>query len=171
MPKKLSFYDAAIPSYRNGLMGLLGMLDKTAAHRSGVDEAVLLGKNLAERLYPLGQQIIAACGHAEKDPALVVGIEPPTWTEPGSTLVGLRRRVAAALDFLQGIEPDQFDGGADQGIPHGGHSMKATDYILHHSLPHFYFHLTAIYVTLRQNTVPIAKPDFLGIATPGEVAG
>ncbi|MCW5715769.1 MAG: DUF1993 domain-containing protein [Bauldia sp.] len=166
-----SLYDASIPGYRDGLRGLLGILDKTAAHLGGRDESELLGQSLAERLFPLGRQVIAACGHAEKDPALAAGIDPPRAIDgPTLSIVALRRRVVAALEFLLAVEPERLNGGADREIPHGGHLMKASEYILRHSLPHFYFHLTIVYVTLRQNGVPIGKPDFLGTAQPGAVA-
>lgn len=166
-----SLFEASIPSYREGLAGLRGIIDKTALYLDGgTDEAVLLGRSLAERLYPLGRQIVAACGHAEKDPALVAAIDPPKPGEIEMSLRGLRARVDAAITFLAGLDRDRINAGAERGIPHGGHSMRATEYLLRHSLPHFYFHLTIVYVTLRQQGVPIGKPDFLGDGQAGKAA-
>jgi len=40
--------------------------------------------------------------------------------------------------------------------------MTASDYVVEHGLPNFFFHLTTAYAILRHNGVDIGKRDYLG---------
>jgi hypothetical protein len=42
--------------------------------------------------------------------------------------------------------------------------VKAGEYLLHFSMPNFYFHLTTAYDILRNNGLEIGKADFMGEA-------
>ena len=43
--------------------------------------------------------------------------------------------------------------------------MTATNYLLQHCQPNFYFHASMIYALLRHNGVDVGKKDFLGELT------
>jgi hypothetical protein len=40
--------------------------------------------------------------------------------------------------------------------------MKGADYLLHFSMPNFYFHVITAYDILRNNGLEIGKSDFMG---------
>ena len=41
-------------------------------------------------------------------------------------------------------------------------TLTGADYLLHYSMPNFYFHATTSYDILRHNGVEIGKNDFMG---------
>jgi uncharacterized protein len=43
-------------------------------------------------------------------------------------------------------------------------TLKGADYLLHFSVPHFYFHVTTAYDILRHDGLEIGKDDFMGEA-------
>jgi hypothetical protein len=43
-------------------------------------------------------------------------------------------------------------------------TLKGGDYLVHFSMPHFYFHVTTAYDILRSNGLEIGKDDFMGEA-------
>ena len=43
-------------------------------------------------------------------------------------------------------------------------TLKGADYLLHFSMPNFYFHVTTAYDILRNNGLEIGKDDFMGEA-------
>ena len=40
--------------------------------------------------------------------------------------------------------------------------MAGADFLLHLTLPHFFFHVTTAYAILRTNGIDLAKRDFMG---------
>lgn len=161
-----SLHSASMTAYASGLAGLLGLIDRAAGHLAGRpgDEASLLRRSLATRLHPLGRQILAACGHAERDPARVAALDLPPRAEAPMTLPALRARVERALAFVRSVPPERINNNADRRIRDGWSQMSGADYLRLHSIPHFYFHLTVVYLTLRQSGVPVGKADFVGPA-------
>lgn len=152
---------ASIETYRIGLVRLLGFIDRTVEHLSGGPPEGLLAQSLATRLDPLGQQIFAACRHAEHDLASAAGLATPSLDQPVMALPALRARVERALAFVQSIAPESIDEGLMVEYGPARQRMLAMDYLRHYSTPHFYFHLSVIYVTLRKNGIPLAKSDFV----------
>ena len=47
-------------------------------------------------------------------------------------------------------------------VGHRTQTLKGSDYLLHFSMPNFYFHVTTAYAILRHNGVVIGKGDFMG---------
>jgi hypothetical protein len=41
-------------------------------------------------------------------------------------------------------------------------TLRGADYLLHFSMPNFYFHITTAYDILRHNGLEIGKEDFMG---------
>jgi hypothetical protein len=67
-----------------------------------------------------------------------------------------------------GTKAEQIDGseGREVVLTIAGTPLKLNgeQYLLHFSLPNFYFHCTTAYAILRQSGVEIGKRDFLGAA-------
>ena len=76
--------------------------------------------------------------------------------------------IAKTLEFLNGVDAKKMEGMSEIEItfPIGDRTMtlKGGDYLLHFSMPNFYFHLTTAYDILRNNGLEIGKADFMGEA-------
>lgn len=163
------FYDATVPVYRRGLNGLLTLLAR-ANESSGPDANPLdyLGSTAAEPLRPISGQIVISCHKAGNDMRRVLGRPVLNWPSVELTFAGVNQRIHETCDFLAGLGVDEVVQAQQATVTLGSaakgnlRTMPATDFILARSLPQFFFHLTAVYVTLRQAGVKIGKPDFLG---------
>ena len=173
----MTITDLLIPTYRNMLGTLRGLLDKAAA-QLGPDQAeTLLSARLAPDMFPLATQIRFACVQAREAPLRLLG-EPlgpiqPVLDEgrsggdrPG-TLAEARARIDEALAFLDGLPADALDAGPGSGpieltLPMGltfdlTREQLARDW----ALGQFYFHVMAAYAILRKEGVEIGKADYV----------
>lgn len=168
----LPLASASIEIYRVGLLRLHGFIDRTIEHLSRKDgeQASLLRRSLAKQLFPLGKQIVAACFHAERDLARAAGLEVPPRSSPPMTLSDLRKRVERAIAYVDSIAPESIDDGITVVYGRAARTLSAVDYIRHYSIPHFHFHLSVVYVTLRMCGVPLGKSDFVREVEHGALA-
>ena len=79
----------------------------------------------------------------------------------------LKSRIAAAIDFVQGLPRAEIDGAGDKEVVFtfkNGATRKFTgrSLLLTFSVPQFFFHLTTAYDILRHCGVELAKKNFLG---------
>lgn len=149
------------------LGGLDGWLDKTVAYATArkFDPNTLLTARLAPDMFPLARQIQATCDQAKYAAARVAGKEVPAHADTEQTIDELRKRVALVRAFLDTFTAKDFEGTDDRSVTTprwAGKSMTATNYLLEHAMPNFFFHLTATYSILRHNGVDIGKRDYLG---------
>jgi hypothetical protein len=92
----------------------------------------------------------------------------PSHPDTEKTVAELRARIATVIAFLDTFKAADFDGtdARKLSLPRWeGKSMTATDYVIQHAMPNFFFHLTTAYDLLRHNGVDIGKRDFLGQLT------
>lgn len=152
----------AVPVLVRYLRQLLQMLDKAAAH----GEPVLLQGRLAPDMFTLGQQVQIAAGFAQRAVAPLVGAQPPSLGEGDAPdLASLRQRVEAALAFVSGLAQAQFEAAPPLLNTRAGEAWLAfapLDFLRLYALPNFFFHLGMAYALLRQQGVPLGKPDFDG---------
>jgi hypothetical protein len=118
-------------------------------------------------MFTLARQVRQASDFGRNAPGRLAGVELPSFPDTdGTSFAELKDRVARSLDFVQGFRRDQIDGTEDKDIVWmaGGQqrSMKGRVYLLHFSIPHFFFHVTTAYAILRHNGVEIGKRDFIG---------
>jgi len=149
------------------LRNLDAWLDKGAlfATAKGFDPNVLLQSRLAPDMFPLVRQIQAACDQAKYVAARAAGKEAPSHADNEQTLEEARRRIATVVAYLDTFAKSDFDGADARTIKlprWEGKSMTATDYVVEHGLPNFFFHLTTAYAILRHNGVDVGKRDYLG---------
>jgi len=161
-PLSSQLHATAVPVLVHYLRQLLQMLDKAAAHGG---PALLQGR-LAPDMFTLGQQVQIAAGFAQRAVAPLVGAEPPSLGEGDAPdLAALRRRVAAALAFVGGLAPAQFEAAPALLRTRAGEAwleFVPLDFLRLYALPNFFFHLGMAYALLRQQGVPLGKPDFDG---------
>ena len=165
-----SIYQASVPVYIRRLEALSAILDKAAAYASQrkIDPAALIQARLYPDMLPLGRQVQIACSHAVRGAARLSGAEPASVEDKETSFDDLTARVAKTLAFLKSVDAKKMEGMEDREItyPVGDRKMtlKAGEYLLHFSMPNFYFHLTTAYDILRNNGLEIGKADFMGEA-------
>lgn len=162
----LSLYDASVPVYLRGLRGLAGALEDASAFaaRSGLDPVELLRAPIVEGFLAAGLQAEAACAHADRDLGRVLGVEPRSRPAVEMTFAILSALTVDTIAALERIDRGRLDRAAATTLVEGTEAMTGFDYILHHSIPHFYFHLTAMNLILRHHGVEAGDPDFLWAA-------
>ena len=164
----LSIFDASVPVYARRLEALSGVLDKAIAYAAErkIDHAVLLQARLFPDMLSLERQVRIACGHALRGTARLTGAEPAAVSGDATSLEDLKGWIAETLEIINGIDAALMGGMDDREITfpvgHRTQTLKGSDYLLHFSMPNFYFHVTTAYAILRHNGVVIGKGDFMG---------
>jgi hypothetical protein len=132
------------------------------------DPSVLLQSRLAPDMFPLMRQIQSACDQAKYAASRTAGKETPSHPDTEQSMDEARRRIATVVAYLDGFTAADFDGVESRTISlprWEGKSMTATDYLVEHAMPNFFFHLTSAYAILRHNGVDVGKRDYLGKLT------
>jgi len=82
------------------------------------------------------------------------------------TFTDLKARLAKTAAFVQSFKPNDVDGSEDREIKLtlGEHTMsfKGQPYLVHFTMPNFYFHCTTAYDILRHCGVELGKRYFIG---------
>lgn len=166
----LTLYDAFVPSCRQILGGMSGVIDKAEAHcaERGIDPAELIEARLADTMWNLPWHVRAVWVHS----ACVIGMMPggefsPDFTELPADLDAMRATVTRTLDELAQVTPDQLEEVSDKtiGFVLGGKRLmefSGQNFLLGFSQPNFYFHATTFYDLLRMKGVPLGKRDYMG---------
>ena len=163
-----SIYQASVPVYIRRLKALSTILDKAAAYAAQrkIDPAVLIQARLYPDMLPLARQVQIACSHAMRGAARLTRAEPTSVEDKATSFDDLKALIAKALEFLNGVDAKKMEGMDEIEVtfPVGDRTMtlKGGDYLLHFSMPHFYFHVTTAYDILRNNGLEIGKADFMG---------
>jgi hypothetical protein len=158
----------SVPIFVRTLGNLSAILDKAAAHAQAkkIDPAVLLSARLYPDMFAFTRQIQLAGDFAKGTAARLAGLEPPKYEDTETTFDQLKARIARTIEFVQAINPGQFEGSETREI-----SLKIRDtvqkysglvYLAHVALPNFFFHSTTAYDILRHNGVELGKRDFIG---------
>jgi len=160
-------YQASAPRFANTLKNLSAILDKAQAHAEAkkIDPAVLTNFRLYPDMLPMKRQVQIACDSAKGAVARLAGVEVPKHEDTEETFAELKARIAKTIDFIQTFKPAQIDGSEEKNIhlKLGQREVdyKGMQYLLGHSLPNFYFHVTTAYDILRHNGVELGKRDYL----------
>ena len=173
----MTLTDLLIPTYRNMLRTLRGLLDKAEAQLGADAAGALLSARLAPDMFPLATQVRFACVQAQEAPLRLLG-EPLDAIQPlldegrnagdnPGTLTEARARIDEALAFLDTLPADALDQvPADQPIeltlPMGlTFDLTRDQFARDWALGQFYFHVMAAYAILRANGVAIGKADYV----------
>jgi hypothetical protein len=147
-----------------------GWLETADAHAKAkpFDPNVYLGLRLAPDQFPLSRQVQSTCDSVKLGAARLSGKEAPNHPDTEQTLDELRARVRAVATYLDSFSSKDFQGVESRVISQPrweGKVMSATDYLLEHVVPNFFFHLNHTYAILRHNGVDLGKRDYLGTLT------
>jgi hypothetical protein len=164
----LSMYQASVPSFVQMLNNLSAILDKAEAYAKNrkIDPEVLLNYRLAPDMLPFVRQVQIAADLAKGAVARLAAVEVPIHDDTEKTFADLKARLAKTLTFVQSFKPSDIDGSEDRDIrlTLGEHTMsfKGQPYLVHFTMPNFYFHCTTAYDILRHCGVELGKRDFIG---------
>lgn len=164
----ISMYQASVPVFIHTLQQLHAILEKAEAYAAAkkIDPAVLVNARLAPDMFPLSRQIQIACDFGKGTPARLAGKDSPSWPDNEATLADLKARITKTIDFAKSFKTADIDGSEDRDIKlkWGPDTLtfKGQPYLLHFSLPNFFFHCGMTYAILRHNGLDLGKSDFIG---------
>jgi uncharacterized protein len=167
----ISLYDATVPSYRQILGAVAGLLAKAERHCSdhGMAPDDIVQARLAPDMLPFTYQVKSTVVHSlGAIEGVRKGVFSPDMTPPPKDFAALSHAVAAALAALEAIKPSEIDAfiGRDMRFEFGDRRIDFTaeNFLLSFSQPNFYFHAATAYDILRWKGLPIGKRDFMGKA-------
>jgi hypothetical protein len=163
-----SMYSASAPVFTQILNSLAAIIDKAEAHASAkkIEPAALLQARLYPDMFTFVRQVQVAADFAKGACARLAGVDVPKYEDNEHTFADLKERVARTVAFIASLPQDSIEASAQRDITTGSgekaKQWKGQVYLMHYSLPHFYFHATTAYDILRHNGVDIGKMDFIG---------
>lgn len=173
----MTLTDLLVPTYRNNLHMLLGLLDKAEAQLGAEKAEALLSARLAPDMLPLATQLRFACVQAQEAPLRLMGrpLEPLTElldegrnaSERPGTLGEARARIGEALAFLDSLGAQALDQAPEDAplvldLPIGlTFDLTRSQFARDWALGQFYFHVMTAYAILRSQGVEIGKADYV----------
>lgn len=164
-----SLYDAVVPSYRQLLGSISGLLVKAEdfCKARPLPPEEIIQARLAPDMLPFAYQIKSMAVHSlGAIEGVRKGVFSPDMSTPPDTFPALSARLSDTLSALEAITPAEVNGflGRDMCFAFGERRLDYTaeNFLLSFSQPNFYFHATTAYDILRWKGVAIGKRDFLG---------
>ena len=156
-----------MPTLLRYLRQLDGLLDLAQSHcqSEGLDEDPLLTSRMAPDMLPLRSQVRICGNFVPRLEAVLRGGDPcyPDWPQD---LAGMRRQVQALQAQVQAWRPEDFEP-ADRLVEgDAGQAwlrLPLRAWIHEFALPNFCFHLTAVYLLLRQQGLKLGKAQYDGL--------
>ena len=165
-----AMYDAAIPTITRALLEDVDEVREGAAHAEAkkIEPSVLLNSRLYPDMFPLSKQVQIASDIAKLGTSRIAQAEAPKWDDNEATFADLIQRVRKTIDYLDTLEPGQFDDGTRMvtfPVQKESKTWPAQRYLVQRVLPNVFFHCATAYNILRHNGVELGKADFLGPVT------
>jgi uncharacterized protein len=164
-----SLYAATVPSYRQILEAVAGLLGKAEAFctEKGMAPQDIIHARLADDMQPFAYQVKSTAVHSlGAIEGVRRGVFSPDTTPPPETFAALKARIVETLAALEAVEAAEVDSfvGRDMRFSFGERHVDFTaeNFLLSFSQPNFYFHATTAYDILRWKGMPIGKRDFTG---------
>jgi uncharacterized protein len=163
-----SLYESVVPVMRRYLHQLDAMLAAAQTHidRHHTDPQPLLDAHLHASMHALHDQVCIAANFAFRLCAPLARLRVPPYPEVPPTFNALRRRVAEAIAFVDGLSPHSMQGAESLLVTDiAGDAevhLPGTRFAHEYALPNFFFHLCMAYAILRHAGVPLGKADFDG---------
>ena len=169
-------YEITVPQFIKTLKNLNSILDKGMqfAETKKFDPSVYLTLRLAPDQLDFAHQIQIATDTAKLGIARVTGNDgsnasstkpAPKHNDTEKTLPEFKSRIESVINYLQSFSAKDFSGAEERRVTTPrweGKTLSGTEFVIHHVIPNFYFHVTMAYAILRHNGVDIGKKDFLG---------
>ncbi|TGK89482.1 DUF1993 domain-containing protein [Leptospira bourretii] len=160
-------YEISVQSFKRGLGNLIKILEKAEIHSETKKFPFenLLNSRLFPDQFQLTKQIQIACDTAKLCVARITGKEAPVHEDSEKNLNELKIRIQSVIQYLDTYKEEDFKSVNDIKVSQPrweGKYLTGFEYLTHHAIPNFYFHITTAYAILRHNGVEIGKKDYLG---------
>ncbi|MCB0350840.1 MAG: DUF1993 domain-containing protein [Bdellovibrionales bacterium] len=160
-------YQLTVTQFCKMLNNLNLILDKAAAYADSkkFDMGVLLEARLAPDQFNFTRQIQIVCDTAKLGASRLTGKEAPKHDDNEKTLAEIRTRISDTISYLESFTEKDYAESATRHISQPrweGKYLTGEEFVLHHAVPNFYFHMTTAYAILRHNGVDVGKKDYLG---------
>ena len=171
-----SVFDFTLAQFRNALAGTQIILEEADRHirASGQSPDGLLEARLQADMLPLAFQIGQAVNSSAGALRRIKG-ESVTALYVFDDFSAARAGIADALAYCKSVDASEFSGMEERAViwtaPKIELRYTATEFLVTHAIPNFYFHCAAIYCILRTLGVPIGKLNFLGRSNSRQEAG
>ena len=164
-----SMYTHSVPVFKQLLTALRAIMAQADMHSAAksIDPDAFLQARLYPDMFPLIKQVQIATDFARGISARLAGIEVPNYEGKEKSFADLDGLLARTLEFLNRVDPPQFDGSEIREIilrPGTPKEKKLSGqaYLTSYGLPQFFFHVTTAYAILRHNGLAIGKRDYMG---------
>jgi len=162
-----SVFDFTIVLFSSALSGMQIILGKAEAHMRGARQSPdgLLEARLQADMLPLAFQIGQV---ANSSAGALHRVRGEAWTARYlfDNFSAARACIDEAAAYCRSIEPSQLAGREEAEVVWSAPKVElrysATDYLVTHAIPNFYFHCVTVYSILRGLGVPIGKLNYLG---------
>jgi uncharacterized protein len=160
-------YQLTVTQFTKMLHNLTSILDKAAqfADAKKIDVGVLLESRLAPDQFNFIRQVQIACDTAKLGASRLTGKEAPKHADTEKTLPELKNRIKETISYLETFTEKDYSEAPTRHISQPrweGQYLTGEEFVLHHAVPNFYFHMTTAYSILRNNGVEVGKKDYLG---------
>jgi uncharacterized protein len=162
-----AIFETTIPPFIKMLHNLNHLLTKSAQYADSkkFEFDVLLNSRLAPDQFALTRQIQIACDTAKLAASRLTGKEAPSHPDTEKTLPELKARIESVINYLETFKAKDFAEAATRHITQArweGKYLTGEEFVFHHAVPNFYFHITTAYAILRHNGADVGKKDYLG---------
>ena len=153
-------------SARNHFMNMLGTLDHLARKAQGADlPDAVLSERLTDDMFPLELQFRVALNQVLLALNQVGGRAVPLEGTAYRSLAEVRDRIAVVRSLLDHVDQTAWadaDAVVDLTLPNGVRFVMSSEQDIDDwIMPNFYFHVTMVYVLLRNAGLNIGKMDYL----------
>ncbi|MCG6140474.1 DUF1993 family protein [Leptospira mtsangambouensis] len=160
-------YEISVQSFKRGLGNLIKILEKAEIHSETKKFPFenLLNSRLFPDQFQLTKQIQIACDTAKLCVARITGKEAPVHDDSEKNLNELKLRIQSVIQYLETYKEEDFKSVNEIKVSQPrweGKYLTGFEYLTHHAIPNFYFHITTAYAILRHNGIEIGKKDYLG---------
>ncbi|WP_425269983.1 DUF1993 domain-containing protein [Leptospira mtsangambouensis] len=160
-------YEISVQSFKRGLGNLVKILEKAEIHSETKKFPFenLLNSRLFPDQFQLTKQIQIACDTAKLCVARITGKEAPVHEDSEKNLNELKLRIQSVIQYLETYKEEDFKSVNEIKVSQPrweGKYLTGFEYLTHHAIPNFYFHITTAYAILRHNGIEIGKKDYLG---------
>ena len=151
-----------IPTIRNMLTALSGMIDKAAAHDAA---STMMDGRIAEDMLPFATQIRMIANFPRQAISTLSPTQLVSNEDDPASLEEAKARVQETLEMLSSVEESTFqsdDTMVDLELPNGmKFRLSVSDYVRDWVFPNFYFHTSIAYAIMRHKGVELGKADLV----------
>lgn len=160
-------FETTVQPFIKTLGNLIHFIEKSETYAASkkFEIDVLLNSRLAPDQLNFIRQIHIACDTAKLGASRLTGKEAPTHADTEKTVAEVKERINSTINYLKTFTAKDFEGADAKHITTPrweGQYLTGFEYVQHHVIPNFYFHITTAYSILRHNGVDLGKKDFLG---------